>query len=110
MVYLLVGCFILFDFGTGIVKALKQKKFTSTVMREGLFHKCASIMWVVFGGLVDYAQTMIDLGITIPLAGSICAYIVLMECGSIMENLGEINPNLVPHTIRQHFTKLKTNE
>lgn len=109
MVYLIVGCFIVFDFGTGIVKALKQKNFTSTVMREGLFHKCASIMWVVFGSLVDYAQTLIDLGITVPLAGAICTYIVLMECGSIMENLGTINPKLVPQTIRQHFTKLNTN-
>lgn len=106
MVFVIVGCFIVLDFVTGLIKAIKQKNFTSSTMREGLFHKCASILWVVFGSLVDYAQTYIDLGVTIPLAGAICVYIVLMECGSIMENLGAINPKLVPQTIRQHFTKL----
>lgn len=110
MVYLVVGCFIVLDFGTGLVKALKQKNYNSSVMREGLYHKCASIIWVVFGSLVDYAQTIIDLGVSIPLASAICTYIVLMECGSIMENLGAINPNLVPQKIRQYFTKLNQNE
>lgn len=110
MAYVVVGCFIILDFGTGLVKALKQKNFNSSVMREGLFHKCASIIWVVFGTLVDYAQTILDLGITVPLAGAICTYIVLMECGSIMENLGAINPKLVPAKIRQHFTKLNSEE
>lgn len=110
MVYVVVGCFIVLDFVTGLVKAFKQKNFTSTVMREGLFHKCGSIIWVVFGSLVDYAQTILDLGISVPLAGAICTYIVLMECGSIMENLGAINPKLVPQKVRQHFTKLNTNE
>lgn len=109
MVYLVVGCFIVLDFVTGLVKAFKQKNYTSTVMREGLFHKCASIIWIVFGTLVDYTQTLIDLGITIPVAVSICAYIILMECGSIVENLGAINPEIVPEKVRQHLAKLNSN-
>lgn len=109
MVYLIVGCFIVLDFVTGLLKAFKQKNYSSSVMREGLFHKCASVIWILFGTLVDYAQTLIDLGVTIPVATSICVYIILMECGSIVENLGAINPQIVPEKIRQHFTKLNSN-
>lgn len=110
MVYLVTGCFIVLDFITGLIKALKQKNYSSTVMREGLFHKCASIIWIVFGTLVDYTQGYLDLGNTIPVCISICTYIVIMECGSIIENLGSINPEIVPVKVRQHFAKLNQQE
>ena len=106
MVFLVVGCFILLDFGTGLLKALKQKNYNSTVMREGLYHKGAEVIWLVFGTLVDVAQSYMDLGISVKLSVAVCTYIALMECGSIMENLGAINPKLVPKPIRQYFTKL----
>lgn len=106
MVYLVCGLFILMDLLTGSIKAFKNKEFTSSVMREGLFHKCGSILCVVFGIMVDYAQSYIDIGITIPVAVSICAYIILMEIGSIIENLGEINPEIMPKKLRSYFGKL----
>ena len=106
MVYLVVGCFIGLDFATGIIKALKQKSYSSSVMREGLFHKCGSIICVVFGTLVDYAQSFLNLGVTVPVAIGVCGYISLMECGSIIENLGTINPQIVPQKLKQYFTKL----
>lgn len=107
MLYVVTGCFSLLDFGTGIVQAIKNKSFSSSVMREGLFHKCSLVFFVVFGLLVDYAQTLIDLGVQVPLTIAICSYIILMECGSIMENIGKINPALVPSKIREYFVKLK---
>lgn len=106
MVYLIVGCFILLDFGTGIVKALKQKKFNSSGMREGLFHKAGSVICLVLGALIDYAQTLIDLGVNVPVSIAFCVYIILMECSSIIENIGQINPNIVPEKLREHFGKL----
>lgn len=107
MVYLVTAGFIALDLLTGIVKAFKEKAFNSSVMREGLYHKCGSILLIVFGLLVDYAQAYVDLGFKIPVAVSICSYIILMECGSIFENAGKINPDLAPEKIKQHFTKLK---
>ena len=106
MVYIITACFILLDMVTGLIKAFKEKAYTSTIMREGLFHKCGSILLIVFGLLVDYAQTLIDLGVTVPVAFAICSYIVLMEVGSIVENLGKINPEIVPDKVKQYFTKL----
>lgn len=76
-------------------------------MREGLFHKCGSVLCILFGILTDYAQTFVDLGITLPIAATICVYIILMEIGSIIENVCTINPEIMPEKIRALFSKLK---
>lgn len=106
MVYLLTACFIILDMATGVIKAFVEKAFTSSIMREGLFHKCGSVLCVVFGILVDVAQTYIDIGVTIPVAISICAYIILMEAGSIIENICVINPEIMPEKLKSYFSKL----
>lgn len=110
MIYVVTGGFIVLDMITGLVKAIKEKSYNSSVMREGLFHKCGSILMVVFGLLVDYAQTFVDLGVKIPVAIAICTYIILMEIGSIIENIGKINPQIVPAKIKPYFTKLSSKE
>lgn len=106
MVYILTACFILLDMVTGLVKAFKEKAYTSSVMREGLFHKCGSILCIVFGVLIDYAQGFLELGVSVPVAVSICAYVVLMEIGSIIENVCSINPEIMPDKIKGYFLKL----
>ena len=106
MGYIVTGAFILLDMITGLIKAFKEKAYCSSVMREGLFHKAGSILVICFGALVDYAQTFIDLGVTIPVALSLCAYIVLMEIGSIIENVCKINPEILPDKIKSYFAKL----
>lgn len=106
MLYLITSFFVAFDMITGIIKAIKEKNFTSSVMREGLFHKCGSVALVVFGVMVDYAQRYVDIGVNIPIATAVCSYIILMEIGSITENIGKINPNIIPAKIQSHFDKL----
>lgn len=110
MVYIVTGAFILLDMITGLIKAFKEKKYTSSVMREGLFHKSGSLLCIIFGALVDYAQTFLDLGISVPVALSICAYICLMEIGSIIENVATINPQILPDKLTQYFMKLSNKE
>ena len=106
MVFVITGSFILLDLLTGIIKAFKEKSYTSTLMREGLFHKCGSILCVVFAVLVDYAQTLLELGVNIPVAIAVCSYIVLMEIGSIIENVCIINPQIMPDKLKSYFGKL----
>lgn len=106
MVYIIVGVFIILDFVTGLIKAFKQKTFESSVMREGLFHKSALVIVVLLATIMQTASGYLELGITVPLVAPVCAYICLMEFGSIIENLGEINPNLIPEKIRELFFKL----
>ena len=106
MTYAVTGAFIVMDMVTGIVKAFKEKSYTSTIMREGLFHKCGSILCIVFAFLVDYAQQFIDIGVSIPVAVTVCTYIVMMEIGSIIENVCSINPEIMPEKLKSYFIKL----
>ena len=110
MVYIITALFIVLDLVTGLIKAFKEKSYTSTIMREGLFHKCGSVLCVVFGVLVDYAQTLIDLGVSVPVAITVCSYIILMEIGSIIENVCKINPQIMPNKLKVYFSKLSESE
>lgn len=106
MVYVITGAFILLDLITGLIKAFKEKSYTSSIMREGLYHKIGTLLIVGFGYLVDYAQTYIDIGVSVPVAISVCSYVVLMEIGSIIENVCIINPQILPDKIKGYFKKL----
>lgn len=110
MVYILVGIFIALDFLTGVLKSFKEKNYTSTVMREGLYHKVGSVLCVLLGYIVDYTQGYLDIGVTVPVATAICVYIVLMEIGSIIENISILNPEIVPSIIQSYFGKLNENQ
>jgi phage-related holin len=96
MGYFITFCFIVMDYLTGILKALYTGTFSSKIMRQGLFHKTALLLIMALGFMVDYAQKYVDLGATIPVGGALCAYIILMEIGSSLENLCQTNPELMP--------------
>ena len=106
MAYILTGAFMLLDMLTGLVKAFYKKEYTSTVMRQGLFHKCGAVLCVMFAVLVDYTQAYLDLGVTLPVAVTVCTYIIVMEIGSIIENVCSINPDIMPDKLRALFAKL----
>ena len=94
---------IVMDYVTGLIKAVMHKDLSSTKMREGLYHKSAFVMVVVLAEVIDHAQTYIDLGFTVPVLASACVYICLTEITSIVENLGEINPEIQGSRILQLF-------
>lgn len=100
MIYAITCAFIALDFITGLVKAVKSGNFKSSMMRQGLFHKAGELLCIALGILIQYAEGYLDLGINLPVAGAICTYIVLMEVGSALENIGAINPQLVPSKLR----------
>lgn len=109
-VVVLVGAFILVDLLSGSFNAFKNGEFTSSSMRDGLFHKSSEIFILVIALLLDYTQTVIDLGFTIPLTSGAETYIIFMETCSTIENVGSINPKFVPKKIRSLFFKLNSNE
>ena len=106
MLYAITAGFIVLDFLTGLVKAFKEKNYCSSIMREGLFHKCGSVLCIVFATLVDFAQTFVDLGVSVPVTSGVCAYIIIMEVGSIIENVCIINPEIMPDKLKAYFAKL----
>ena len=110
IIYAIAFAFSGLDFFTGLTKAFATNSFTSTKMRQGLFHKVSLILCMILGGLVDFAQVYLELGITIPVAEAICVYICLMEITSIIENICKINPEIVPDKLAALFGGLKKND
>ena len=105
MGYLITFYFIALDFFTGLLKAFATNTFSSKVMRRGLFHKASLLCVMALGWLVEYAQRFVELGIDflIPTGGAACAYIILMEVCSSLENLCQSNPELMPGRLYQIF-------
>lgn len=103
MQFLITFGFIVLDFVSGMLKAVGMKEFSSTKMREGLFHKVALLLCMLLGYAVDFAQGYVELGFHVPVGASICVYIVLMEVSSILENICTMNPELMPEAVKSIF-------
>lgn len=86
--------FIVFDFVSGFVQAVANKNVQSEKLRQGLFHKCGFVFAIVFGVLCEWAMSFVDLGFQVPIALTICVYIILTEIMSVLENLGKLSPEL----------------
>lgn len=110
MIYMIVAAFIALDVITGVIKAFKEKNFNSTVMKTGAYHKAGEVCIVLLGVLVDFAQQYVDLGVSVPVAAAFSVMIVLMEIGSIIENICVINPELLPEQFKAYFQKLSDNK
>lgn len=83
------------DYITGLVKALYKHEYKSCVMREGLYHKAAELFAVVVMYYMEYGLPMAGITIAFPFVSVMTGYIIIMELSSIIENIGEINPDLI---------------
>lgn len=97
---------IVADYATGIIKACYKKKYKSSVMREGLYHKVAEVMAVALMFYLEIGLPFIGVKIDFPFISFITIYVIVMELSSIIENIGEINPDLVG-PLAQVFEKIK---
>jgi toxin secretion/phage lysis holin len=87
--------FMVIDVFTGVLKAIKNKELNSTKAREGIYKKASFILFIAFGYLADYAMDYVNMGFNLPAAATICTLIIVTEAISVLENLGQINPDLV---------------
>ena len=97
--------FILLDFISGFIQAVANKELHSDKLRKGLFHKCGFILAIVFGLLCEWSIQFVDLGFDVPIAIAICAYIILTEITSIIENLGKLSPELASSSFMSIFKR-----
>ena len=86
---------IIADYLTGIIKACYKHEYKSEVMRQGLYHKLAEIAAVAVMFYLQLGLPMIGVAIDFPFISFITLYIIVMELSSIVENIGEINPDLI---------------
>ena len=87
--------FMVIDVFTGVLKAVKCKELNSTKAREGIYKKASFILFIAFGYLADYAMDYVNMGFNLPAAATICTLVIVTEAISVLENLGQINPDLV---------------
>ena len=92
-----------FDLITGVVKAFKNKTYKSSLMRQGMYHKIGEILTILLATCIDYTQMYINIGFNVMILTPVCVYIILMEIGSIIENIKSINPDLISDKISQYF-------
>lgn len=100
--------FIVLDYASGFIKAAMQHDIQSSKMREGLYHKGSFVLAIVLAILCEYAIFFIpELGFTVPLVLFVCAYIIMTELVSILENLGHLNPALKSSKLLSYFNVAK---
>ena len=87
--------FMLADIISGFLKAWKSHDIKSRALREGLFHKAAFLGVIGLAQLTELAADKIPgIELNLPITGAICAYIILTELVSVLENLKSINPDI----------------
>lgn len=99
----IVGILMAIDYLTGLMKAAMQHNISSEKMRLGLWHKSGLILVMLLAEIIEHGQRYLDLGYTVPLIVPAAVYISITEISSIMENLGEINPDLANSPLLQLF-------
>lgn len=101
--------FIVLDIVSGLIAAFTRHDYASSIMRTGLYHKLSEIFAFFFAVVCDILLPYI--GITLPLVISkgTAIYIIVMECGSIIENIGKANPDLGKH-LKGMFSEIETLE
>ena len=88
------------DFLSGLLKTWKIKNYTSSKMRDGLIKWIAELIGVIFVILIDML-----LGLEFYLCGLTLALFVYKECGSVIENLGQLGVEL-PKILREKLEVL----
>ena len=86
---------VILDVIFGISNALMTKNFSSTVLRDGIVHKLSEFGIIAVGVIVDgLLFAGLDLGFNGPVLAFFLVCLIVMELGSIMELLAELNPQL----------------
>lgn len=92
--FVCVGIFICLDIVTGLLKGAKAKQLSSAKMRDGLYHKMGFIGMVCLAVAIEFAQSGLELGFTVPLVSPACVYVCVTEVVSVSENVQSLNPEL----------------
>lgn len=88
----IVLAFILGDLLTGLLAALKNKQFKSAIMREGLFNKVGELAALGLAIMCDKFAPIVNIELPVDLVMVAASYLVLMEIGSILENIRKLSP------------------
>lgn len=98
------------DVVSGLVKAFSTHSYKSVKMREGLTHKFTELTLIALAFVLELACEHIAglpfSGVTVVLT---CTYVIIMEVGSVMENLVAAYPELSDTPLARLFTAKEDN-
>ena len=95
--------YMMFDVISGVIKGAKLKNLSSTKMREGLAHKAMYILFIAMSYTLQWGASYLELPFDAPAVIVVCFAIICIESLSIVENAGEINPELKGSKLLQMF-------
>lgn len=87
--------FIVADYLSGVIKAIKDKELDSAKMRVGLWHKAGFIgaMALGYGCQLAVNYDLLPTSFN-AVFGGVCVYVIITEAISIFENLCALSPEL----------------
>ena len=103
---IIVLAFIVSDIISGLLKAFANEGYNSSVMRQGMLHKMSEIFCFLFCVLCDLTLPRLNIQLPFSIVTGITCYLVIMEIGSIIENIGLLNPEVGKY-LTGIFEKLK---
>lgn len=98
---------VIVDFITGLIGHIMREGFSSSKVREGLAHKSTYVIALVLCLILErimeyYDLPMVYAGVLYSLT---YVWIVVIETGSILENLVLINPDLADNSFMRIFDR-----
>lgn len=90
------------DYASGTAAAWKSGHWSSSVARQGLWHKCGMIFAVavaaIADGVMDVVTTNLHLGISWPglVLPLVLTWYILTELGSVLENAAAMGAQIPP--------------
>lgn len=97
---------ILLDVATGFIKALFEKNIDSSIIRLGGKHKVSELLIILFSFYIEKGLKYISIDLPFNPVTLVCGYIIVMECISIIENIGNMNSKCIPPRLSEFFKKL----
>lgn len=103
-------CFIVADYLSGVINAIKNRELDSTKMRLGLWHKAGFIgaMALGYGCQLAVNYDLLPTSFN-AVFGGVCVYVIVTEAISIFENLCALSPELRDSPLAA-LLKLKENK
>ncbi len=90
------------DYASGTAAAWKSGNWSSSVARQGLWHKCGMIFAVavsaIADGVMDVVTTNLNIGISWPglVLPLVLTWYILTELGSVLENAAAMGATIPP--------------
>lgn len=103
--------FMLFDIISGFLAALVNQEVSSSKMRVGLGHKMVLLLMIALAlGIEVFSLHVSGLGFGGVTVTAVCAFIVIMEVASILENLRKAYPDIEGWKIMKIFENTNTSD